>query len=266
MYTGTIVPLITPLDHAGAVSPACVARLVDSLSGAVSALMPALSSGEGFALTDRQWDDVVTATVAHSAGLPVLAGIQLPDTAAVVRRAEQARAARVDAIVVTAPFGEHLTQDMIFEHFATVREAVEVPLFVYNEAAVSGNHLELDTLVRVCRLPGVVGLKESSGSPELTAAIAAAVPEVPVFEGWEHLLADARGVAGFIGPLANLEPGLCNAMLVKPSGELQAEINDACTRYGLLAEDWYHLVKTELVARGVIDTDRVVGHHEVAAP
>lgn len=264
MYSGTIAPLITPLTRSGTVSERCVARLIGSLRDQVTALMPALSSGEGWALTGKQWEQMVAATVACSDGLPVLAGIQLPDTDAVIARAEQATVLGADAVVVTAPFGGDSTQQEIYQHYANICSAVRISLFIYNEAAISGNHIELDTLTRICLLPGVVGIKESSGSPELTNRIVAAVPEVPVFEGWEHLLFDVRGVAGFIGPLANLDPTLCNKMLAAPTAALQAEIDEASARYRLRADDWYRQVKTELMRRGILDTDRVVVPPDVA--
>lgn len=257
MYSGTITPLITPLDDTGAVSERCVERLIDSLRGHVTALMPALSSGEGWALTDQQWLQMVAATLVHSRGLPVLAGSLLSETSAVIWRAQQAATLGVDGVVVTTPFGDEITQEQIYQHYAAIRVAVEIPLFVYNEALISGNHIELDSLVRVCQLPGVVGIKESSGSPEQTKRIVDAVPQVPVFQGWEHLLLATGDVAGFVGPLANLDPGLCNRMLAEPTGQRQVEINDACVRYGLHDEDWYRSVKAELMRRGILDTDRV---------
>lgn len=255
IYSGTIVPLVTPFDDAGDVSEACVARLIESVRSEVTALMPALSTGEGWALTEQQWAQMISATRAHSGGLPVLAGIQLATTAAVVASAQRAASLGVDAVVVTSPFGENLTQGRIYRHFATLRSVVSVPVFIYNEATLSGNHIELDTLMNICQLPGIVGIKESSGAPELTRRIVADLPAVPVFEGWENLLLEARGVAGFIGPLANLEPALCNAMLADPTAARQAEIDDACARYGLLTDDWYRLVKAELVGRGILHTD-----------
>ncbi len=258
MYSGTIVPLVTPFDDAGEVSDSCVARLIESVRGEVTALMPALSTGEGWALTDRQWQQMISATRTHAGELPVLAGIELATTTAVVTRARRAVALGVDAVVVSTPFSADLTQEQIYYHFAALCSTVAVPVFVYNEAALSGNHIEPDTLMTICRLPGVVGIKESSGAPELTRRIVADLPAVPVFAGWENLLLETPGVAGFIGPLANLEPTLCNAMFVDPTPARQAEINDACERYGVLTEDWYRPVKTELVRRGVIDTDRVV--------
>lgn len=252
MYSGTIVPLVTPLDASGVVSRSDVDSLVDYVRDDVTGLMPTLSTGEGEKLSERQWRDMVEATVAHARGLPVLAGILLPETGQVVRRARLAAELGVDAMVVSTPFDPNLSQDEIYRHYEILREAVDVPLFVYNEAEKSGNDIELETLLRIFRLPDVVGIKESSGSAEVTRRLVEADHQVPVFEGWENLILEARGITGFIGPLANLEPGVCTRMLADPSPERQHEIDELCKRFGLFDDDWYRSVKKELSSRGVI--------------
>ncbi|MFJ7149067.1 dihydrodipicolinate synthase family protein [Streptomyces sp. NPDC100445] len=251
---GLVVPLVTPLDRQGRVRADDVARLVDSVRAEVTALMPTLSSGEGWLLTEAQWRDMVTATVRSAAGLPVIAGVQLPDTAAVVARVRLAAELGADGVAVTTPFGAGVGQDDIVAHYEQVLDAGP-PVLVYNEEALSGNRIEAETLARICRLPGVIGVKESSGDPEFTRRLVAARLGVPVFEGWENLLSLVAGVDGFIGPLANLEPALCTALLRHPAPELQAEVDKACETYGILRDDWYLHVKRALVARGVIGTD-----------
>ncbi|MFB7590601.1 dihydrodipicolinate synthase family protein [Streptomyces sp. NPDC056169] len=262
-YSGTIVPLITPLDENGTVDEQSVARLIGHIRTEVTALMPALTSGEGWKLDARQWQDVVTYTVKHADGLPVLAGIQLPDTDSVIDRARTAVALGADAVVVTTPFGADVTQDRIVEHYRAIRAAVDIPIFLYNEEALSGNRIEFDTLLRICEIPGIVGIKESSGDAAFTRRMAEAKTGIPVFEGWENLLVDARGIDGFIGPLANIEPALCNRMLVDPTPERQAEINTVCEQYGVFLDDWYRWVKKELHSRGVISSPTT--HEEVKA-
>ncbi|MCX5225241.1 dihydrodipicolinate synthase family protein [Streptomyces sp. NBC_00233] len=263
-YSGTVVPLITPFDEHGVVDEPSVVRLLDHIRKEVNGFMPALTSGEGWKLDARQWQDVVTYTVRHAGGLPVLAGIQLPDTDAVIDRARTAAAIGADAVVVTTPFGAEVTQDGIVEHYKAIRAALDIPIFLYNEEALSGNRIEFDTLIRICKeIPGIVGIKESSGDAAFTRNMAEAGTGIPVFEGWENLLVDARGIDGFIGPLANLEPSLCNAMLVDPTPDRQAEINTVCERYGVFKDDWYRWVKKELHRRGVITSPTV--HEEAKA-
>lgn len=258
-YSGTIVPLVTPLDDDGQVCGQSVGRLVESVRGDVTGLMPALSSGEGWLLSEQQWIDVVGTTVAHSGGLPVLAGVQLPDTEAVIARSRLAEKLGVAAVVVTTPFRADISQEQIFQHYREISEALDVGLFLYNEKSISGNSIEPATLRRVCtELPNVVGVKESSGSADFTRELVAECPGLPVFEGWENLMLEARGVAGFIGPLANLEPKVCTEMLAEPTQERQDEINALCERYGVFEDDWYRHVKLALRERGVIRTAAVV--------
>jgi len=259
MYTGTIVPLVTPLDADGTVNESDVDRLVGYVHRDVTALMPALSSGEGERLTDRQWHDMVAATVAHSHGLPVLAGILTPQTGQVLARALLAGRLGATAVVVGSPFGADVTQAEILRHFRVVRDSIDLDLFVYNESSKSGNTIDPDTLLRILALPGVVGIKESSGSVDLTRRLLAADHAVPVFQGWENLLLAARGVAGLIGPLANLEPAACTALLADPNQARQHEIDVLCKRYGIFTDDWYRRVKEELHSRGVIGSAYVVG-------
>lgn len=261
MYRGTIAPLITPMNDAGTVDEQSTARLIDHIRTEVTGLMPALTSGEGWKLDARQWTDIVTYTVRHRGDLPVLAGIQLPETAQVIERARRAADLGADAVVVTTPFGQDVTQNAIIEHYRALRSATSIPIFLYNEEALSGNRIEYDTLLVICQLPGIVGIKESSGDAAFTRKMAEADTGVPVFEGWENLITAATGIDGFIGPLANLEPALCNAVLVDPTPDRQAEVNTVCERYGVFKDDWYRWVKQELHHRGVITTPAV--HEEL---
>jgi 4-hydroxy-tetrahydrodipicolinate synthase len=252
MYAGTIVPLVTPLDATGTVDESDVDSLVRHVRHGVTALVPTLSTGEGEALTERQWHDMVAATVACSRGLPVLAGILLPRTEEVIARARLAARLGAAAVVVGSPFGADVTQAETLRHFRALRAAVDLDLFIYNESVKSGNTIDVDTLLRILDLPGVVGVKESSGSAEVTRRLVVADHGVPVFAGWENLLLAAPGVAGLIGPLANLAPATCTAMLAEPTPERQHEIDVLCRRYGIFADDWYRCVKVRLQHWGVL--------------
>lgn len=256
-HHGSIVALVTPVDDAGQVCRRSVERVVEHVCGHVTALMPALSSGEGWLLSDRQWTDVCASTVEHARGLPVLLGIQRPDTASAVARARAAERLGAHGVVVGKPFGTS-SPAALLAHYQKVRDAVGLPMVLYHETFVSGGATSLRTLLRVIEtVPGVVGVKQSSGSAAFTRALAAASP-VPVFEGWENLMYEAAGAQGVIGPLANLEPALVAAMAATPSLPLQREVDEACERFGVLRRNWYATVKQELYRRGLICTPRTM--------
>jgi 4-hydroxy-tetrahydrodipicolinate synthase len=258
VYGGVIVPLVTPLTAEGEVCAASVEQLIESVRSDVTGLMPALSSGEGWRLKPWQWRDMVLWTCRFARGLPVLAGIELPTTSEVSERAVLARQLEVDAIVVAPPFVADLSQEQIRAHYQTIRSEAGLPVFLYNEPKLTGAPMTLDTLIALCRSEGVVGIKDSSGSAGLARELVAARTGAPVFQGFEHLCAATQGVAGYVLPLANLDPGLCRSMLHAPSAALQAEIDRRCVEHALLDDQWYLGLKRELRRRGVISDDRAV--------
>jgi 4-hydroxy-tetrahydrodipicolinate synthase len=252
MYRGVIVPLVTPVTAEGVVCVASVERLIDSVRPVATGLMPALSSGEGWRLTPGQWREMVLATRRFARGLPVLAGVALSTTAAVIERASLARALEVDALVVPPPFGPAVTQAEIRAHYQAIRQVTGLPLFLYNAPQLAGTAMALETLVELGRGGGIAGIKDSGNAPAATRALLAAATGVPVFQGWEHLCQATPGVDGYILPLSNLEPALCRSMLEAPGAALQAEIDRQCARFDLLGDEWYLGIKRELVRRGVI--------------
>ncbi|MBU0460132.1 MAG: dihydrodipicolinate synthase family protein [Nanoarchaeota archaeon] len=257
MYSGIIPPLVTPIDHNGNVCEQSVKNLVDFVRPYSTALMPTLSSGEGWALNNQQWEDMIKFTIKHSSGLPVLAGVEYKTTEEVVEKARKAQRLSVDAIVVTTPFEKDISQDEIYQHFEQIKK-VGVPVFIYNEEAISGNSIESETIERICRLGNIVGIKEASGSADFTKRLVDSGLEIPVFQGWEHLCYQSEGVEGYIVPLANLEPRVCLEMLRNPTAEKQNEIDSLCKRYNILGEDWYVFLKKELKQRGTITTERAI--------
>ncbi|WP_399933005.1 dihydrodipicolinate synthase family protein [Streptomyces kanamyceticus] len=257
---GVVVPLVTPVDARHKVCERSVARLMDSLRGRVAGYMPALSTGEGWKLSLKQWIDIVHLTVEHADGAPVLAGVEVGRPAGILARAALAEALGADAIVVPPPFPAADTpRPTLVEHFREIVDKSPLPVFVYHENAVSKMDLDVTALREVCALPGVIGVKESSGDAQFTKELLAGDVPVPVFQGWEHQIADVPGVQGFVGPLANLEPDTCDEAVTSFSRLSQERVDELSEKYGLLADDWYLHVKTELARRGVISTALAVG-------
>jgi 4-hydroxy-tetrahydrodipicolinate synthase len=255
---GVLVPLVTPLAETGEVSVGCVAALVDSVRPHAAGLLPGLSTGEGPRLSQGQWSDMLAATVEHAHGLPVIAGVLLPDAARIADRIAGGVVERLHGVAVAPPFLRHATQDHVYAHFGALRSATATPILIYNESHHSGVTMNVQTIRRVCDLGGVVAIKDSSGRID-TGRELAATTGVPVFQGWERLLADSAPFAGSAVGLANLEPALCARTQREPSARAASAVADAVRRYGLDDPAWYRSVKRELVRRGVIRTSALAG-------
>ena len=252
MYKGIIPPLITPLNKEGNVCEKSVGDLIESVRAYSTALMPTLSSGEGWKLNNIQFTDMIKFTLKFSQGLPVLVGIEFKTTDEVIEKAKLAKKLGADAIVATTPFGK-CSQEEIYQHFRRIKNQVDAPIFIYNEHSISGNQIDYKNIVKICKLGNIVGIKEASGSVEFTQRLLNSDLGVPIFQGWEHLCFKSKGADGYILPLVNLEPKLCLEMLENPSKEKQNEIDAACKKYNISGDDWYVWLKKELHKRGIIN-------------
>lgn len=254
---GVLVPLVTPLTTTGAVSAGCVASLVASVRPHACGLIVGLSTGEGAALSARQWTDMLEATLEHARELPVIAGVLLADAPTIARRVARLPSP-VQAVAVAPPFRRASRNVDVVAHFSAVRRATSTPILVYNESQLSGVTMTVPTIRSVCELGGVAAIKDSSGRIDTGRELAATL-DAPVFQGRERLLADSVSFAGSAVGLANLEPRLCAAALGDRSGPAGDAVAEAVLRYDLDSPTWYRGVKHELVRRSVIRTSMTVG-------
>ena len=256
MYSGIIPPLVTPLSEDGNVCEESVKNLIAYVRPHVQAIIPALSSGEGWKLSEKQWLDMALFSKRYAKDLPVLIGILAKSTEEVITHAKKLEGHGIDAIVVSTPFQAGLSQEVIFEHFQAIRASTELPIFIYNEAAISGNEIEFHTFSKIFQLDQITGIKESSGVIEMTRQLIEA--KYPVFQGWENLCYESQNAQGYILPLANLEPQICWEMFQEPTEKKQEEINCLCTQYNLFGSNWFSFLKNELYRREIIKTNYLV--------
>ncbi|MFF0744924.1 dihydrodipicolinate synthase family protein [Streptomyces sp. NPDC004111] len=220
---GVVPPVCTPLDAAGEVDTASLARLVGHLvDGGVHGLFALGSSSEVAFLTDRQRALALETVVEAAAGrVPVLAGVIDMTTPRVVEHARDALAAGADALVATAPFYARTHPVEIARHFRILRERADLPLFAYDLPVCVHSKLA-PALVRELAEDGTLaGLKDSSGDEGSLRRLLVALggrhgradgpaPAFSILTGSE-LTVDAALLAGADGVV----PGLGN---VDPAG------------------------------------------------
>lgn len=208
---GVVPPVCTPLDAAGEVDTASLARLVEHLvGGGVHGLFALGSSSEVAFLTDPQREVALRTVVAAAAGrVPVLAGVIDMTTPRVLAHAEAARAAGADALVATAPFYARTHPVEIADHFRRVREGAGLPLLAYDIPVAVHTRLPRDVVLGLAADGTLAGLKDSSGDEgalrRLLIELRRHAPDFSVLTGSE-LTVDCALLAGVDGVV----PGLGN--------------------------------------------------------
>jgi 4-hydroxy-tetrahydrodipicolinate synthase len=218
-FRGIIPPLITPLTGPDELDTAGLERLVEHvLGGGVHGLFVLGTTGEGPSLGQGLRERLVRRVCAQVGGrVPVLVGIMDTAFADSLQLADVAAQANAAAVVVTPPFYFAPDQAELLEYLEHLTAALPLPLFLYNMPALCKVAFAPETVRRALDLPGVAGIKDSSGDMNYFREIAAVVAQrdsATLLMGPEELLPDAirAGGHGGIPGGANLCPGLFVAL------------------------------------------------------
>ncbi|TNJ34980.1 4-hydroxy-tetrahydrodipicolinate synthase [Arenimonas terrae] len=163
--SGSITALATPFTAAGDLDLDAWARLIDlQLRGGTRGIVVAGSTGEAAALSDDEYLRLLRAAVAQAGDrLVVLAGTGQSNTAKTIAQTRLARDGGADAALVVTPPYVRPTQEGLVAHYTAVAEQGGLPVVLYNVPGRTGCDLQPETVARLCRHPGIVGLKEARG-------------------------------------------------------------------------------------------------------
>ncbi|MBF2560429.1 4-hydroxy-tetrahydrodipicolinate synthase [Listeria welshimeri] len=110
---------------------------------------------------------------------------------------EVAELGGIDAVLVVAPYYNKPNQDGLYSHFVAVAEASDIPVVIYNIPGRSVVNIEPETIIRLAKLPNIVGVKESSGNLDNISKIIAETPEdFLVYSGDDSLTLPILAVGG----------------------------------------------------------------------
>jgi 4-hydroxy-tetrahydrodipicolinate synthase len=230
MFEGLMPAMVTPFDERGELDLAAAEAVVERLIEAgVSGISPLGSTGEASHLTAderRRFAEEVVRIVAGQ--VPVVVGVGFSGTRETVELARHAQEAGADAVLVVSPFYWKVGEEGLFRHFATVAEAVDIPVVVYNLPMLTGIDLSPSLIGRLAgAYPNVVGLKDTVTEYNHVVAVLQEVkpirPDFSVLSGWEDLILPSllAGADGSICAFANVAPELfVNLVEAARSGDL----------------------------------------------
>lgn len=178
-WTGVGTALITPFTADGALDEAAVRRLARrQINAGIHFLVPCGTTGEVPTLSESERRRVVDLVLDEAAGaVPVLAGAGGYDTREVVHTAKQMKAAGAQGLLSVTPYYNKPTPEGLYQHYAAIAEATDLPIIVYNVPGRTGCNVDAATLARLATIPTVVGVKEASGNVQQMAEILRAVPD-----------------------------------------------------------------------------------------
>lgn len=110
---------------------------------------------------------------------------------------EVAELGGIDAVLVVAPYYNKPNQDGLYAHFVAVAEASDLPVVIYNIPGRSVVNIEPETIIRLAKLPNIIGVKESSGDLDnISKIIAETSDDFLVYSGDDSLTLPILAVGG----------------------------------------------------------------------
>lgn len=203
--------LVTPFLDNGQVDEMALKRLVQfQIREGIDFLVPCGSTGESATLHSDEILRVIEIVLETANGkVPVVAGAGGYDTAKVVELAKAVAKLGVDAILSVTPYYNRPTPEGLYQHFQKIAEAVDVPVILYNIPGRTGCNLLPDTVIRLSKIPNIIGIKEASGNIDQIVELSMKVPEdFLIFSGDDAVTIPiiALGGAGVISVIANEMP------------------------------------------------------------
>ncbi len=165
---GSIVALVTPFQADGSVDYEALKRLIDwHIAEGTDCICVVGTTGESPTVSVEEHCEIIRVAALHAAGrVPIMAGAGGNATREAIELSRFAKAVGADCTLQVVPYYNKPSQEGIYRHFRAIAEAVDIPMVLYNVPSRTVADMQHDTVLRLAQLPGIVGIKEASGSIE----------------------------------------------------------------------------------------------------
>src|SRR2546429_5247623 len=167
--------MITPLKSDGAVDYQAAEKLAAMLvADGSDGVVVSGTTGESPALSDDEKIELLKVIKKALPGKSVVAGTGSNDTHHSVKLSERAMKAGADALLAVVPYYNKPPQEGMYQHFKAISEVG--PTIMYNIQGRTAINMTVATTLRCAELPGVLGVKEASGSIDQMSLVCAGKP------------------------------------------------------------------------------------------
>lgn len=223
LIRGAVTALVTPFKDGALDEDAFVALIERQVAAGIHGVVPVGTTGETSTLSHDEHRRVVELCVATAAGrIRVVAGAGSNSTSEAIELVRHAKTVGADAALVVTPYYNRPSQEGLYQHYAAINDAVQMPVLIYNVPSRTSVDISNATVARLAKLPNIVGIKDATGNLSRIST-----QRLDCGEDWILLSGDdgsalgymAHGGHGCITVAGNVAPeavaGFYNACLAK---------------------------------------------------
>ena len=260
--TGSVVALITPFEEDGSVDYEALERLVEfQIEGGTDGILVLGTTGESSTMTDAEDVAVADFVVRRVAGrVPVIGGAGSNSTAESLLKSLELQKHGVDGLLLITPYYNKSNEEGIYQHFAQVMDAVNLPCVLYQIPGRTGCSISERNLERLAAHPNAWGVKDATGDISWTTMAARYVSdEFRLWSGNDDMVVPllSLGGSGVISVWADVAPRTVHDMVASYlAGDVEAarriQLDNLELIHALFCEVNPIPVKTALARMGLI--------------
>ena len=214
------------------------------LDNGVQGLVPCGTTGETPTLSHEEWQRVISIAVEEADGhVPVIAGCGTNNTRSTVANVHRAKELGADAALVVFPYYNKPNRAGHLAHVKAIC-GVGLPVVLYHVPGRTGQRLSPDLLEELCRVPGVIGLKEATGDVTLGLELCNRLSDtdVALLSGDDFTFATlmTHGFHGVISVLSNPAPAQTVAWASAAANGITADLKRYRTSLLPLVDFLFH--------------------------
>jgi 4-hydroxy-2-oxoglutarate aldolase len=204
---GILAPLVTPFAESGDLDVEGFGRNIRAhLAAGCIGVVVTGSTGEAALLDDAERNALVERARAEvGSDRTLIVGTGSESTRATIARSRAAAERGADGVLVVAPhyYGDAMSPEALREHYERVADESPVPVLLYTIPKYMHFSLSPELVAELAQHENIVGMKDSSGNPELFARYLESQSEsFRVLTGSGVLFCEAMIMGGYGGILA----------------------------------------------------------------
>jgi 4-hydroxy-tetrahydrodipicolinate synthase len=218
--TGSIPAMVTPMLEDSSVDYASLRKLIEwHIAEGTDCIGVVGTTGESPTVNVEEHREIIRVSVEQAKGrVPIMAGCGANSTAEAIELAKFAKSVGADCQLQVVPYYNKPTQEGLYQHFKAIAEAVsDLPVILYNVPGRSVADMQHETVLRLAQVPGIVGIKEATGSIERAQWLIRDLPkEFAVYSGDDPSAVALMlcGGRGNVSVTANVAPRLMHELCV----------------------------------------------------
>jgi 4-hydroxy-tetrahydrodipicolinate synthase len=246
--TGSIVALVTPMLNDGSVDYPTLRKLIDwHIAEGTDCIGVVGTTGESPTVNVQEHQEIIRVSVEQAKGrVPIMAGCGANSTAEAIELARYAKKVGADCQLQVVPYYNKPTQEGLYQHFKAIAEAVDgLPMYLYSVPGRTVVDMQHDTVLRLARVPGIVGIKDATGDIERAQWLIRDLPPgFGVYSGDDGSAVALMlcGGQGNVSVTANVAPRLMHELCVAAMAGERKKAMDI--QFRLLALHKYQSVET----------------------